>query len=164
MTVALHLYFLRHGRALARAEWREDDARRPLTPEGEAAMAREARAIAAMDLGLHAIVTSPLARARRTAEIVAAATGLDGGVIDDERLAHGFDAKALRGIVAGQGAPKALMLVGHEPELSAVIGALIGGGRVVCKKGGLARVDVSGPDLKTAELVWLLPPSQLGGA
>jgi phosphohistidine phosphatase len=162
--MALRLYFLRHGRAMARADWNGDDARRPLTPEGETAMAREAQAIAEMDLKLDVIVTSPLERARRTAEIVAAATGLDDRLFEDERLVHGFDAKALRAIVAAHDVPKALMVVGHEPDLSATIGALTGGGRIVCKKGALARVDVAGPELKSAELVWLLPPSQLGGS
>jgi phosphohistidine phosphatase len=161
--VALKLYFLRHGRAMARADWSGDDDLRPLTPEGEAAMARAARTIAAMDLGFEVVVTSPLIRARRTAEIVAEAAGPGVGVVEDERLAGGLDVKALRAIVAGHGAPKSLMLVGHEPDFSTVIGALIGGGRVVCKKGGLARVDAADGDLKAAELVWLLPPSQLGG-
>lgn len=161
--MALRLYFLRHGRAVSRADWSGEDGLRPLTPEGEAAMAREARTIAALGLGLGAIVTSPLARARRTAEIVAEALGDGTSVVDDRRLAPGFDGAALRAVVAELGAPKALMLVGHEPDFSTVVGALVGGARVVCKKGGLARVDAAGADLKAAELVWLLPPSQLGG-
>jgi phosphohistidine phosphatase len=163
VSVAVRLFFLRHGRAMARADWSGDDDLRPLTPEGEAAMAREARTIAAMDLGLKVIITSPLARARRTAEIVAEAAGGGVSVVEDERLAGGFDVKALRAVVAEHGTPKALMLVGHEPDFSTVVGALIGGGRVVCKKGGLARVDAADGDLKAAELAWLLPPSQLGG-
>jgi phosphohistidine phosphatase len=163
VSVAVKLYFLRHGRAMSRADWSEDDADRPLTPEGEAAMAREARTIAAMDLGLKVIVTSPLVRARRTADIVAEAAGGEVDVAEDERLAGGFDVKALRTIVAEHGTPKALMLVGHEPDFSTAVGALIGGGRVVCKKGGLARVDAADGDLEAAELVWLVPPSQLGG-
>lgn len=160
--MALRLYFLRHGRAASRAEWRGEDRLRPLTPEGEAAVAREAATLAAMDLGFAAVVTSPLERARRTAEIVVAA--LDGVPLEqDERLAPGFDLAALRAVVAEHGAPKALMLVGHEPDFSRVVGALIGGGRVVCKKGGLARVDVADGGLGEGELVWLLPPSRLGG-
>lgn len=160
--MALRLYFLRHGRAVSRAAWRGDDGLRPLTPEGEAALAREAATIAAMDLGLAAVVASPLERARRTGEIVAAA--LDGvELVEDERLAPGFGLEALRAVVAENGTPKALMLVGHEPDFSLVVGALIGGGRVVCKKGGLARVDVADGGLDGGELVWLLPPSRLGG-
>ncbi len=56
-----------------------------------------------------------------------------------------------------------VLLVGHEPDFSQVIGQLIGGGAVVMRKGGLARVDVTpqGAALSGA-LVWLLTPSLLG--
>jgi phosphohistidine phosphatase len=55
----------------------------------------------------------------------------------------------------------ALMLVGHEPDFSQTIGSLIGGGRVVCKKGGVACVNV--PDIRAMEgdLEWLVPPGLL---
>jgi phosphohistidine phosphatase len=53
------------------------------------------------------------------------------------------------------------MLVGHEPSFSQVIGQLIGGGRIVMKKGGLARVDVNSIDTLPGELVWLLAPKML---
>jgi phosphohistidine phosphatase SixA len=54
-----------------------------------------------------------------------------------------------------------LLLVGHEPDFSTVIGQLIGAGRIVCKKGGLARVDLKSPHELPGELVWLLPPRLL---
>jgi phosphohistidine phosphatase len=54
------------------------------------------------------------------------------------------------------------MLVGHEPDFSETIRALIGGGRVVCKKGGLARVDLlSDAATLSGQLVWLIPPKEL---
>jgi phosphohistidine phosphatase SixA len=55
----------------------------------------------------------------------------------------------------------AIMLVGHEPDFSQTIGALTGG-RVVVKKGGLARVDLQ-PDsgALAGDLVWLIPPKVL---
>jgi phosphohistidine phosphatase SixA len=53
------------------------------------------------------------------------------------------------------------MLVGHEPDFSRTIGALIGSGRVQIKKGGLARVDVKNASLQSGELVWLIPPKAL---
>jgi phosphohistidine phosphatase len=54
------------------------------------------------------------------------------------------------------------MLVGHEPDFSRTISALIGGGRVVMKKGGLARVDVESIDPPDGELVWLVTSKTLG--
>jgi phosphohistidine phosphatase len=53
------------------------------------------------------------------------------------------------------------MLVGHEPDFSLTISALIGGGKVILKKGGLARVDITTIDALQGELVWLLPPKSM---
>ncbi len=96
----MRIYFLRHGKAEDRAEWPGDDASRPLTAEGEAAMRREAKALRAMDLAPDVIVTSPLVRARRTAEIVADELGMTGRLVEDDRLAGGFDARRLAQLVA----------------------------------------------------------------
>ena len=74
--MTLRLYFLRHGKAWSRADWHEDDDLRPLTDTGEALVRAEGRAMKAMGLAPDVIVTSPLARARRTAEIVAAELGM----------------------------------------------------------------------------------------
>jgi phosphohistidine phosphatase len=156
----MKVYFLRHGKAESRSEWRGDDADRPLTPEGEEAMRREAKALRAMDLALATIVTSPLARARRTAELVADELGMP--VVEDERLAHAFDVRRHEQLLAAHGTGGSLMVVGHEPDFSATIAELIGGGDIVMKKGGLARVDVTAPVAGGGELVWLLAPPLLG--
>jgi phosphohistidine phosphatase len=50
-----------------------------------------------------------------------------------------------------------LLLVGHEPDLSGVVGELTGG-RVDLKKGGLAVLRLEGP---SAELALLLRPREL---
>jgi phosphohistidine phosphatase len=158
----IKVYFLRHGRAESRSEWRGDDGDRPLTAEGEEAMRREAKALRALDLRLEAIVTSPLARARRTAEIVADGLGMSGRLEEDERLAHGFDTQRLEQVLAAHASASAVMVVGHEPDFSATVAELIGGGDIVMKKGGLARVDVTAPVVGGGELVWLLAPPLLG--
>jgi phosphohistidine phosphatase len=157
----MRVYFLRHGKA-DRSRWDGDDDARPLTPEGEQAMRREAKAIRAMDLALDLIVTSPLARAHKTAEIVADELGLSGRLVEDDRLAPGFDVRHLEQTLAAHGPAEAVMVVGHEPDFSATIAELIGGGDVVMKKGGLARVDVTAPAAGGGQLVWLLTPPLLG--
>ena len=43
--MTLRLYFLRHGKAWSRADWREDDDLRPLTDAGEALVRAEGRAM-----------------------------------------------------------------------------------------------------------------------
>jgi phosphohistidine phosphatase len=161
--VTVRLYFLRHGKAAARGDWHKADGLRPLTDEGERLMAAETPAVGRFTPGLELIVTSPLARARRTAELVADGLGLRDVLVDDERLGHGLDAEVLARIVADHAGVENLMVVGHEPDLSLTIAELIGGGRVDMKKGGLARVDVRGPGLDGGVLAWLLTPSQLAG-
>ncbi len=161
--MTLRLYFLRHGKAMARADWREDDGLRPLTEEGERLLLAEAPAIARLTRGVGLILTSPLARARRTAEIVAGELGVEGLLYEDHGLGHGLDTGVLRDVVAAHPGVASMMLVGHEPDFSLTIAELIGGGRVDMKKGGLARVDVRGPALDGGVLAWLLTPAQLTG-
>lgn len=158
----MRVYFLRHGKAENRSEWRGDDADRPLTPEGEEAMRREAEALRALDLALDALVSSPLARARKTAEIVAEGLDMGGRLAVDDRLAPGFDLRRLAQLLAGRDPDAAVMVVGHEPDFSETISELIGGGDVAMKKGGLARVDVAVPTAGGGKLVWLLTPPLLG--
>jgi phosphohistidine phosphatase len=157
------IYFLRHGKAAPRGTWEGDDGLRPLTPEGEALMRREAAGLRRLGVAPDAIVTSPLVRARETAAIVAEALGVHDRLFEDARLAHGFDARCLERIAAARPEATDLMVVGHEPEFSATIAELIGGGFVDIKKGGLARVDVSGPGLEDGVLAWLLTPALLAG-
>jgi len=161
--VTLQLYFLRHGKAWSRADWHEDDDLRPLTDIGEAVVRAEGRAMKAMGLAPEVIVTSPLVRARRTAEIVAEELGLSERLVDDQRLARGLDARRLAEIVADHGEAMSLMIVGHEPDFSFTVAELTGGGRVDFKKGGLARVDVQGPRLDDGTLAWLLTPALITG-
>jgi phosphohistidine phosphatase len=162
--VTLRLYFLRHGKAWSRADWHDADDLRPLTDAGEALVRAEGRAMKAMGLAPDVIVTSPLARARRTAEIVADELGLSERLVDDRRLAGGFDAHRLAEIVAAHDAATSLMLVGHEPDFSFTVAELTGGGRVDFKKGGLARIDVQGSQLDDGILAWLLTPALITGA
>lgn len=157
----MRLYFLRHGLA----DWPEWDVardhERPLTKEGLKKMKAEAKTIVTLDLQLDAILSSPYTRAYQTADIVAKEVGLE--VQIEPLLAPGFDFERLTELVRVQAAAQALLLAGHEPSFSTVIAQLIGNGRLLMKKGALARVDLA--DDVTAELhgelVWLLQPKVL---
>jgi len=164
----MRLYFLRHGLAANREDWpAEEDFARPLTARGRDQLEHTAEILAALDLRLDVILTSPLIRALQTAEIVAKRLDMLDRLVQDRRLSPGFDAGQLPAILPAHPGAANLMLVGHEPDFSQIISALIGGGCVVCKKGGLARVDVPPvgawpPGTRLAgELVWLIPPSVL---
>jgi phosphohistidine phosphatase len=157
----MQLYFLRHGVA----DWPDwDPARddeRPLTDTGVTRMKAEAKKIRRLDLGLKAILTSPLVRARQTAEAVAERIELK--AVEEPALAPGFNGQRLQEILKRYPDAGALLLVGHEPDFSRTIAQLIGGGRIAMKKGGLARVDLESTDPPKGQLVWLLAPKTLNG-
>ena len=66
------LYLVRHGLAEERGDAWPDDAKRPLTDEGMSKMRKSVRGLARLGVSVDVVLTSPLVRARQTAEIVAA--------------------------------------------------------------------------------------------
>lgn len=155
------VYFLRHGLAANRTDWAADDRLRPLTEQGRLRMEQIAKTIASLGLGLDLIITSPLTRAMETARIVAKSLHLLNMLVDDERLAPGFDVNALLEVLKSHPDVETVMLVGHEPDFSGTVSELSGGARVLFKKGGLARVDMADRSDPSGELVWLVPPKLL---
>jgi len=156
----MKVFFLRHGIAEDAQNWKGGDASRPLTAEGRDRMAREAKTIAKLDLGLDIILTSPLVRARETAEIVADRLNLRDKLREDSRLAEGFGAGQLAAILHDH-ADQTLMLVGHEPDMSATVGRLTGGAKIDLKKGGLACIELHDRSSMQGELLWLVTPKIL---
>lgn len=157
----MKLYFLRHGIAVDREEWKGNDFDRPLTDEGRERMAREAKTIAKLDLGLDVIITSPLLRAKETARIVADRLKMGDELIEDERLGPDFDATRLSAILQERAIADAIMLVGHDPSMTEMVGQLAGGARIDLKKGGLACVDVRDFASLNGQLVCLVTPKIL---
>ena len=155
----MRLYFLRHGLAGDPATWTGDDFYRPLTAEGHAKMRREAQTVKKILPRLDLIVTSPLVRAKQTAQIVADALNAEKRLVEDERVGHGFDVTRLSAILEERRDLATLMLVGHEPSMSQTMGRFLGGAHIALKKGGLARIDIDDP--APPVLVWLLPPKLL---
>jgi phosphohistidine phosphatase len=157
----MRLYFLRHGAAVESEEWTGDDADRPLTADGRKALERETKMLARLDLEPEHIISSPLVRAKETADIVGERLDLRDRIVHDDRLADSFDSERLRDVLREYADAQCLMLVGHEPYFSRVIGDLTGGTRVDLKKGGLARVDLVDTSALSGDLVWLIPPKVL---
>jgi phosphohistidine phosphatase len=157
------LYFLRHGLAGDRAAWSKDDRLRPLTQKGIDQLKASMPVISTLVPDLDLIITSPLVRARQTAEIAVRHLGMEKSLVEDERLAPGFGIDEASLIVDENPAAEGLMFVGHEPDFSLTISALIGGGRLICKKGGIARIDLASLSPLQGELIWLIPPKVLAG-
>lgn len=150
----MKVYFLRHAHA-DRPQWSGSDDERPLTKKGRKQARRVAKFLrTAFDQPVQ-ILSSPLPRASQTAAIVADRLCLK--LKAEPALAKGFGLRALRALMV-RAKGQDLIIVGHEPNFSAVIQQLTGG-RVKLAKAGLARVDLPNPDSE-GTLVWLIPPKR----
>jgi phosphohistidine phosphatase len=155
--MARQLWLLRH--AEAEPHGTRADAERRLTERGE----QQARAagIALLRLGPHfdAVLFSPRVRARGTAELAAQAWSEEQRARLEAHapLSDGFDAAQALEAIRALSADGRLLLVGHEPDMSRVVGELTGA-RADVKKGGLAVVRLDGAG---GELVALLRPREL---
>jgi phosphohistidine phosphatase len=135
------------------------DEERPLTPEGEKKFQQAARGLARVAGRPDALLTSPWLRALRTAEIAAEAWGAISPK-KTEALAGGTF-EALCAALAAYRGEKTVVLVGHEPSLSALLGRLLGtrqDERLTFRKGGAALVEIPGKPEEGGRLVWYLPP------
>jgi phosphohistidine phosphatase len=156
MAMARQLWLLRH--ADAEPHGTRADSERMLTERGKRQARVAGQALAQAKVEFAAVLSSPKARARETVELALAEMG-DGhaGFELYEPLASGFRAEQALEVFADTGAEGSLLLVGHEPDLSNVVGELAGG-RVDLKKGGVAVVKLGGGG---GELVVLLRPVEL---
>lgn len=149
------LYFLRHGRA-GDPQPRNDDAR-GLTPDGERALRAAGPFWRRLNLRPDVVVSSPLARALRTAELACEAIG--GAPITSDRLRPGADWGDFGRTLAEHPDARRILFVGHEPDLSGAIALLTGAASVRMRKGGLACVEFYGiPEPGAGELAWLIDP------
>lgn len=163
----MKLYILRHGDAVEPGDARFEENERPLTAKGIQRTELLASALRQMEIAFDVILSSPLMRARETAEIVARRLRLERRLQWTDDLAPGGSLERLvRQINALRPIPESVLVVGHEPYLSGLTSLLCSGGpglSLTFKKGGLCRleVDVLSCD-KCATLEWLLPPRLLG--
>ena len=165
----MNLYILRHGIAVERGTpGCKTDAGRPLTPKGTRQLRQIAGAMQNLDLSFNLILSSPFLRARQTAEIVAQSLRRKKRLAFSDELTPGGNPKALiQQLIELKPAPENVLLVGHEPYLSELIGRLISGGTtadIELKKGGLAKLEVASLRFgRCATLAWLLTPKQMKG-
>jgi len=169
------LLLLRHGIAEDR-EAPHDDAQRSLTPAGRDRAARVIQRLVAMEFGCDLVLSSPLVRARQTAEL-AVAWGLAPELELAAALAPQADPLPLLERWLGPLSPRPgwrrLALVGHEPDLSTLAALLIGvpmaqaPQALQLKKAGVAVLRwptlPQGSLLGSAQLALLLPPRLLVG-
>jgi phosphohistidine phosphatase len=153
------LHLVRHAHAGDAERWDGPDELRPLTRKGRAQAARLGAFLLATGVRPDRIITSPLVRARQTAEIVGEALGLTPE--EDDRLAGGCGLACLDRVLADAGAREPVV-VGHDPDLSELLSVLLGGSGQVMRKCSLATFEVRRPlRPEGGTLRWLIPPEAL---
>ena len=135
MLRTVQLYLVRHAEAASG----EPDELRALTPEGREAARSLGQRLANQGIHPDAVLTSPLLRARETADELARAAGI--AAEPDERLAPGATAEAVWAAASEHG--RTVVVVGHQPDCGRIAAALTGGGEPPFPAGGMCVVELS---------------------
>jgi phosphohistidine phosphatase len=157
----MDLILIRHGEATPRESEGIADEDRPLTDAGIAQTKALAAALKAHHIHINKVVTSPLLRARQTAEgLLEHWSDPKPELLENEAMApDSKPKKATKHLMALEG--DVIAVVGHEPDLSAYVGWLIGEKKVqlALAKSGAALVRFDGAPAKGAGvLTWLVTP------
>ena len=168
----IEIYLMRHGIAADLGEGgvlKDED--RPLTLEGRAKLKQAATGLREMGLKFNLILTSPLLRARQTAEVVAEILDLQhkvkilAALAPGRQFAQGEGGHAEIFLELGAYQFDRALLVGHMPDLSELASYLMTGNRnlnVEFKKGTICAVEVSSlPPRGPGLLCWMVTPKHM---
>ena len=157
------LYLVRHGVAEERGDAWPDDAKRPLTEEGMSRVRKAARGLSRLGVVFDIVLTSPLVRARQTAEIVAGGLAPRPSLVNIDALAPDSGYAALITELEKHARKPRIALVGHEPDIGELGARLVGSRRSIeFKKGAICRSDVDEiPPNGPGQLRWFLTPKIL---
>ncbi|NOT35358.1 MAG: phosphohistidine phosphatase SixA [Candidatus Eisenbacteria bacterium] len=162
----MRIILFRHGPAGSRdaARW-PDDADRPLTQRGTARTRASARGLARLAGPVTRIYSSPLERARHTAELLRTAHGLDAPIEYLDALAPGGSFREVLKTLSDCEATEVVALVGHEPDLGKLAAILVFGApatTLALKKAGACTISFIGaPAPGEGRLTAFLPPRLL---
>lgn len=158
----MELYLIRHAEAAPAKENGVSDEDRPLTSHGEGQASALGKALCGHGVELRLIISSPLLRARQTAEALLREwrePKPDFRVYKE--LALGGKRRPLLRALREQGADK-VAIVGHEPELGELAAYLLGSKKlhIALDKAAVAALHCSaGLEKGDGQLNWLLPPA-----
>jgi phosphohistidine phosphatase len=130
----VQLVIVRHAEAASG----EPDELRQLTSEGREAARALGQRLARDGVRPDAVLTSPLLRARETAQELARPAGLEAEA--DERLGPGATAERVRAAAAGRG--ETVLVVGHQPDCGRIAAALTGGPEPAFPPAGVVTIEL----------------------
>jgi len=150
------IYFLRHADA---EDFVDSDFTRKLTPKGHDQAERVGKFCKQNGIKPEVFLTSPLVRARETADIVGKKTGVTPAIAD--WLACGMTPATLIEKLQPISTKSSVLLVGHEPDLSTVVSYLLGLPEPVnfpIRKASLTAINAPWLDQGSGSLEFTLPP------
>jgi phosphohistidine phosphatase len=156
----MELVLMRHGKAENFNP--EGDFQRALVEKGREQARRAARTLKAAGLLPEIVLTSPLIRARQTADEFCQTANMPGPVIQSW-LASGMAPETAMAELQAFGDFKRIAIVGHEPDFSILVEWVLGvtGGGVEFKKGAIACLRIT-PPARFGNLAYLVPPKLAG--
>jgi len=155
----MDIYFLRHASA-GQASVSGNDEKRPIDKTGEQQSRDVGRALAALDLKLDDIISSPLTRAMQTAQIAAGELGHKNKLAIEDALRPEASYEEFEDLLARYGKSEAIMLVGHNPSMTEFLNRMLAGSDsasfIDFKKGAVAKVEKDARE--GAILKWCMTP------
>ncbi|MGA8150940.1 MAG: phosphohistidine phosphatase SixA [Terriglobales bacterium] len=156
------IYFLRHANAGQHLSNPRKDEKRALDKDGIEQCGIVGRALAALDVQVDAIISSPLKRAAQTASLVGNELSYEGKLQLEDGLRPAATYVDFRRMLEKYAKQEAVLLVGHNPNLSEFLGRAISEpgneAAVELKKGAVAKVDIG---RNSGVLQWCLTPKLL---
>jgi phosphohistidine phosphatase len=153
------IYFLRHANAGESLANIKKDEKRALDKEGIIQCGMVGRALAALDVQVDTILTSPLKRSAQTAALVGNELGYEGKLHLEDGLRPAASFVDFRRLLEKYSKQESILVVGHNPNLSEFVGRIISEagceGSVDLKKGAVARVEMG---RHSGTLNWCLTP------
>ncbi len=160
----MEIYIIRHGDAIDHADPQvTGDAMRWLTDAGRDEVAVSARLLAKLGVAPDLVLTSPMVRARQTAEIITDLIGPASGPEVSQHLVYGGSLAGVLEDVVARGRRRSVVLAGHMPSVGELVGYLAWDAPesgVRFRTGEVCRIDL--PDTSPApgrgDLRWVIPP------
>src|ERR1700722_11981395 len=156
------LYFLRHASAGEHFASPKKDEKRALDKDGIEQCGYVGPALAALQVQVDAIICSPLKRCTQTASLVGNELGYEGKLQIDNGLRPEAGLADFRKLLEKYSRQEAIMVVGHNPNLSQFLGAVVSDSgceaSVNMKKGAVSKVEMRRP---SCTLQWCVTPKLL---
>lgn len=153
------VYLFRHASAGQHKLSSKEDEARPLDETGKKQSRDVGRALAALEVEVDVVISSPLTRALETAELATAEFGHNDKIVTDDAMRPESSYAEFQDLLSRYGKNEAIMLFGHNPSITEFAVHLLTGSRsrecIEFKKGAVVKLEV---ERGNGKLHWMLTP------